>query len=91
MIADEDLFDDPVAASHLPRLLSIHPFSAPDSDLTYRSHFLLHDPSDAMGLLVLPQPKSKPECELKPRKLRQNGVSDEQPIDSKLVLPDHDS
>ncbi|KAG5516883.1 hypothetical protein RHGRI_037572 [Rhododendron griersonianum] len=50
LIAGEDLFDDPVAASHLPRLLSNHPFSAPDSDLTYRSRFLLHDPSDAMGL-----------------------------------------
>ncbi|XP_058196772.1 uncharacterized protein LOC131312805 isoform X1 [Rhododendron vialii] len=58
LIAGEDLFDDPVAASHLPRLLNNHPFSAPDSDLTYRSRFLLHDPSDAMGLsglLVLPQ------------------------------------
>ncbi|KAF7116524.1 hypothetical protein RHSIM_RhsimUnG0025300 [Rhododendron simsii] len=29
-----------MAASHLPRLLSNHPFS----DLTYRSRFLLHDP-----------------------------------------------
>ncbi|KAI8549373.1 hypothetical protein RHMOL_Rhmol06G0019500 [Rhododendron molle] len=98
MIAGEDLFDDPVAASHLPRLLSNHPFSAPNSDLTYRSRFFLHDPSDAMGLsglLVLPQPESKlerePEPEPKPRKLRQNGVSDELPIDSKLLLPVHDS
>ncbi|KAH7837165.1 hypothetical protein Vadar_010436 [Vaccinium darrowii] len=58
LIAGEDFFDDPVAASNLPRLLSNHPFSAPDSDLTYRSRFLLHDPSDAIGLsglLVLPQ------------------------------------
>ncbi|XP_057498883.1 uncharacterized protein LOC130783332 isoform X1 [Actinidia eriantha] len=61
LIAGEDLFDDPVAAANLPRLLSNHPFSAPkspDSDPTYRSRLLLHDPSDAIGLpglLVLPQ------------------------------------
>ncbi|GFY91860.1 hypothetical protein Acr_08g0002560 [Actinidia rufa] len=53
LIAGEDLFDDPVAAANLPRLLSNHPFSAPkspDSDPTYRSRLLLHDPSDAIGL-----------------------------------------
>ncbi|KAI8571812.1 hypothetical protein RHMOL_Rhmol01G0148300 [Rhododendron molle] len=69
-------------------------FSAPDFDLTHRSRFLLHDPSDAMGLtglLILPQPKSKPKRELEPRKLRQNRVSDKQPIDSKLAMSDHDS
>ncbi|KAI8525832.1 hypothetical protein RHMOL_Rhmol13G0261600 [Rhododendron molle] len=69
-------------------------FSAPDFNLTYRSRFLLHDPSDAIGLsglLILPRPKLKPERELEPRKLRQNGVSDEQLIDSKLALSDHDS
>ncbi|KAL6991040.1 hypothetical protein U1Q18_009163 [Sarracenia purpurea var. burkii] len=61
LIAGEDLFDDPVAASNLPRLLGNHAFTATksnDSDLTYRSRFLLHEPSDAMGfpgLLVLPQ------------------------------------
>ncbi|KAG5516360.1 hypothetical protein RHGRI_037170 [Rhododendron griersonianum] len=65
-----------MAASHLPRLLSNHPFSAPDLDLTYRSRFLLHDSSNAIGLsglLVLPQPKSKPEPEPEPRKLCRNG------------------
>ncbi|KAF7139956.1 hypothetical protein RHSIM_Rhsim06G0142600 [Rhododendron simsii] len=85
-----------MAASHLPRLLSNHPFSAPDSNLTYHSRFLPYNPSDAMGLsdlIVLSQPKSKPEREPEPepRKLRQNRVSNEQPIDSKLALPDHDS
>ncbi|KAF7151934.1 hypothetical protein RHSIM_Rhsim02G0056500 [Rhododendron simsii] len=63
-----------MAAFHLPRLFSNHPFS----DLTYRSRFLLRDPFDAMGLsnlLILSQPKSKPEREPEPepRKLRQNG------------------
>ncbi|XAR59145.1 hypothetical protein NMG60_11014811 [Bertholletia excelsa] len=62
LIAGEDLFDDAVAASNLPRLLSNHTLTSPkstdSSDLTYRSRFLLHDPSDAIGLpglLILPQ------------------------------------
>ncbi|XP_059659214.1 uncharacterized protein LOC132306009 [Cornus florida] len=60
LIAGEDLFDDDVAAAHLPRLLSTQNVNTKsnDSDLTYRARFLLHDPSDAMGLpglLVLPQ------------------------------------
>ncbi|XP_057950354.1 uncharacterized protein LOC131145225 isoform X2 [Malania oleifera] len=62
ILVGEDLFDDPIAASELPLLLHHHHSTSPtksnDSDLTYRSRFLLHDPSDAMGLsglLVLPQ------------------------------------
>lgn len=53
LLFGEDLFDDAVAASHLPRLLT-----PSDSDLTYRSRFLLSHPSDSLGLsslLVLPQ------------------------------------
>ncbi|GMP74716.1 hypothetical protein CsSME_00032055 [Camellia sinensis var. sinensis] len=58
LIGGEDLFDDPMAASHFPALLSKHSPKFSDSDLSYRSRFLLHDPSDALGLpglLVLPQ------------------------------------
>ncbi|KAA8515278.1 hypothetical protein F0562_018492 [Nyssa sinensis] len=60
LLAGEDLFDDPIAASHFPRLLSTQSVNSKsnESDLTYRNRFLLHDPSDAMGLpglLVLPQ------------------------------------
>uniref|UniRef100_A0A5B7BS49 Putative trafficking protein particle complex subunit 13 n=1 Tax=Davidia involucrata TaxID=16924 RepID=A0A5B7BS49_DAVIN len=60
LLAGEDLFDDPIAASHFPRLLNTQSVNnkSNDSDLTYRNRFLLHDPSDAMGLpglLVLPQ------------------------------------
>ncbi|XP_062162350.1 uncharacterized protein LOC133869389 [Alnus glutinosa] len=59
LIAGEDIFDDPIAASHLPRLIDCHVANPADSsDLSYRSRFLLHDPSDPMGLsglLVLPQ------------------------------------
>ncbi|KAL7213098.1 hypothetical protein ACSBR2_015746 [Camellia fascicularis] len=58
LICGEDLFDDPMAASHFPALLSKHSPKSSDSDLSYRSRFLLHDPSDALGLpglLVLPQ------------------------------------
>ncbi|GLT54206.1 hypothetical protein SLA2020_274240 [Shorea laevis] len=59
LIAGEDIFDDPIAASHLPRLIDCHVANPSDSsDLSYRSRFLLHDPSDPMGLsglLVLPQ------------------------------------
>ncbi|KAL6333736.1 hypothetical protein AAG906_028922 [Vitis piasezkii] len=58
LLAGEDIFDDPLAASDLPRLLHNHTLKSNDSDLTYRTRFLLNDPSDAMGLsglLVLPQ------------------------------------
>ncbi|KAL7192606.1 hypothetical protein ACSBR2_024430 [Camellia fascicularis] len=58
LIGGEDLFDDLVAASHFPGLLSKHSPKSSDSDLSYRSRFLLHDPSDALGLpglLILPQ------------------------------------
>ncbi|KAL7223491.1 hypothetical protein ACSBR1_025023 [Camellia fascicularis] len=58
LIGGEDLFDDLVAASHFPGLLSKHSPKSNDSDLSYRSRFLLHDPSDALGLpglLILPQ------------------------------------
>ncbi|KAL0300747.1 UNVERIFIED_CONTAM: Trafficking protein particle complex subunit [Sesamum radiatum] len=56
----EDLFDDPIAASHLPRLLSSQSNTSVSdpSDLSYRSRFLLHHPTDSLGfpgLLVLPQ------------------------------------
>ncbi|XP_041026047.1 trafficking protein particle complex subunit 13 [Juglans microcarpa x Juglans regia] len=59
LIVGEDIFDDPIAASELPRLFDSHVSNPTDSsDLSYRSRFLLHDPSDPMGLsglLVLPQ------------------------------------
>ncbi|XP_042940598.1 trafficking protein particle complex subunit 13 isoform X2 [Carya illinoinensis] len=59
LIVGEDIFDDPIAASELPRLFDSHISKPTDSsDLSYRSRFLLHDPSDPMGLsglLVLPQ------------------------------------
>ena len=53
----EDLFDDPLAASSLPSLLSSAAASE-SSDPNYRNRFLLNHFSDAMGLsglLVLPQ------------------------------------
>lgn len=59
LFVGEDIFDDPLAASNLPPLLSSHVSKSTDSsDLTYANRFLLHHPSDAMGfsgLLVLPQ------------------------------------
>lgn len=62
LLVGEDIFDDPSAASQLPSLLqSLTPTAAKSNDstdLSYRSRFLLHDSSDAMGLsglLVLPQ------------------------------------
>lgn len=58
LIAGEDLLDDPVAASELPRLLEAQLPDSSDNDLSYSSRFLLSDSSDAMGLtglLVLPQ------------------------------------
>ncbi|XP_021294790.1 trafficking protein particle complex subunit 13 [Herrania umbratica] len=59
LFVGEDIFDDPLAASNLPPLLSSHVSKSTDSsDLTYGNRFLLHHPSDAMGfsgLLVLPQ------------------------------------
>ncbi|KAL6538636.1 hypothetical protein OROGR_012624 [Orobanche gracilis] len=56
----EDLFDDPIAASNFPRLLSSQSNSSAvdPSDLSYRSRFLLQHPTDSLGLpglLVLPQ------------------------------------
>ncbi|XP_073144875.1 uncharacterized protein [Henckelia pumila] len=61
----EDLFDDPIAASHLPRLLTninvggqSNNSAMDPADLSYRSRFLLNHPSDSIGLpglLVLPQ------------------------------------
>lgn len=57
LLFGEDLFDHPSAAPHLPRLVS-ESTSGLSSDLTYRSRFLLSDPSDSLGLpalLVLPQ------------------------------------
>ncbi|KAI5657048.1 hypothetical protein M9H77_25841 [Catharanthus roseus] len=57
LLFGEDLFDDSVAASQLPRLLQNH-LNSDSSDLTYRSRFLLNHPSDSLGLpalLVLPQ------------------------------------
>ncbi|GLT30348.1 hypothetical protein SLA2020_051520, partial [Shorea laevis] len=59
LLVGEDIFDDPLAASHLPPLISRHVANPIDSsDLSYRTRFLLHHPSDSMGLsglLVLPQ------------------------------------
>ncbi|KAK6133388.1 hypothetical protein DH2020_032852 [Rehmannia glutinosa] len=60
LLFGEDLFDDPIAASHLPRLLSSqsNPSAVDPSDPSYRSRFLLQHPTDSLGLpglLVLPQ------------------------------------
>ncbi|KAM7265782.1 hypothetical protein ACFE04_003465 [Oxalis oulophora] len=64
LLLGEDIFDDPIAAANLPPLINAHVTSASptattdSSDLTYRSRFLLHHPSDSLGLsglLVLPQ------------------------------------
>ncbi|KAG7019625.1 Trafficking protein particle complex subunit 13, partial [Cucurbita argyrosperma subsp. argyrosperma] len=58
LVAGEDIFDDPLAARQLPRLLEAQLSDESDSDPSYSSRFLLHDSSDAMGLtglLVLPQ------------------------------------
>ncbi|KAM1347599.1 hypothetical protein ACFX2H_036512 [Malus domestica] len=65
LVVGEDVFDDPMAAAQLPRLLDVHDSlnpsssaSSDSSDLTYRTRFLLHHPSDSIGLsglLVLPQ------------------------------------
>nr|XP_009763076.1 PREDICTED: uncharacterized protein LOC104215035 [Nicotiana sylvestris] len=68
LLFGEDLFDDPVAAEHLPRLLADTVSSAAattagntsvdPSDLSYRNRFLLQHPSDSLGLpglLLLPQ------------------------------------
>ncbi|XP_062096659.1 uncharacterized protein LOC133802374 isoform X2 [Humulus lupulus] len=58
LLVGEDIFDDPIAAAQLPRLLPSHSHFSTDSDLTYRSRFLLPDLSDSIGLsglLVLPQ------------------------------------
>ncbi|GLT30352.1 hypothetical protein SLA2020_051560 [Shorea laevis] len=59
LLVGEDIFDDPLAASHPPPLISRHVANPIDSsDLSYRTRFLLHHPSDSMGLsglLVLPQ------------------------------------
>ncbi|KAM7255452.1 hypothetical protein ACFE04_026154 [Oxalis oulophora] len=55
-LVDEVIFDDTVAAANLPPLINAHvivasPFATTDSsDLTYRSRFLLHHPSDLLGL-----------------------------------------
>ncbi|GMP49438.1 hypothetical protein CsSME_00016411 [Camellia sinensis var. sinensis] len=50
LIGGEDLFDDPVVMSYFLGLLSKHFLKSNDSDLSYRSQFLLHDPSNALGL-----------------------------------------
>ncbi|GAB4831212.1 hypothetical protein Ancab_005222 [Ancistrocladus abbreviatus] len=58
LLVGEDIFDDPIAAAELPRLFHDQSHVSADSDLTYRSRFLLHDPAEAIGLpglLVLPQ------------------------------------
>ncbi|KAK2967213.1 hypothetical protein RJ640_030130 [Escallonia rubra] len=60
LLTGEDLLNDPVASQHLPRLLGSQSISSnsTESDLTFRSRFLLQDPYDAVGLsglLVLPQ------------------------------------
>ncbi|KAI5331152.1 hypothetical protein L3X38_021278 [Prunus dulcis] len=59
LVVGEDIFDDPIASAQLPRLLHHSQVSSSDSsDLSYRSRFLLHHPSDSIGLsglLVLPQ------------------------------------
>lgn len=57
LLVGEDLFDDPLASTQLPRLLRSNS-NASDADPTYRSRLLISDPSDSIGLsglLVLPQ------------------------------------
>ncbi|KAH7568941.1 hypothetical protein JRO89_XS06G0077200 [Xanthoceras sorbifolium] len=57
LFVGEDIFDDPIASSNLPPLISTTD-SSNSSDLTFSSRFLLHHPSDSIGLsglLVLPQ------------------------------------
>ncbi|KAL5575448.1 hypothetical protein UlMin_017147 [Ulmus minor] len=59
LLVGEDIFDDPIAAAQLPRLLDSHLANpSSDFDLNYRTRFLLRDHSDSIGLsglLVLPQ------------------------------------
>ncbi|XP_062013195.1 uncharacterized protein LOC133729644 [Rosa rugosa] len=58
LLVGEDIFDDPVAAAQVPRLLDSHVSSPDSSDPSYRTRLLLHHPSDSIGvsgLLVLPQ------------------------------------
>ncbi|KAK3188021.1 hypothetical protein Dsin_027582 [Dipteronia sinensis] len=67
LFVGEDIFDDPIASSNLPPLISTQVSSSSSSaraissdsaDLTFSSRFLLHHPSDSIGLsglLVLPQ------------------------------------
>ncbi|KAK4755019.1 hypothetical protein SAY87_008776 [Trapa incisa] len=60
LLVGEDIYDDPMAASHLPRLLGSLKFqpSGDAADLGYRNRFLLNDSTDSMGLsglLLLPQ------------------------------------
>ncbi|KAI9197773.1 hypothetical protein LWI28_004257 [Acer negundo] len=67
LFVGEDIFDDPIASTNLPPLISTHVSSSSSSakaissdsaDLTFSSRFLLHHPSDSIGLsglLVLPQ------------------------------------
>ncbi|KAL2552580.1 hypothetical protein Fot_06199 [Forsythia ovata] len=56
LLFGEDLFDNSVAASHLPRLMDSISIgqsnnnSTDPSDLSYRNRFLLHRPSDSLGL-----------------------------------------
>ncbi|KAM2083391.1 hypothetical protein ACFX1T_036805 [Malus domestica] len=54
LVVGEDVFDDPMAAAQLPRLLDVHDSlnpsssaSSDSSDLTYRTRFLLHHPSSS--------------------------------------------
>ncbi|KAK0580053.1 hypothetical protein LWI29_035704 [Acer saccharum] len=67
LFVGEDIFDDPIASTNLPPLISTHvpsssssakAISSDTADLTFSSRFLLHHPSDSIGLsglLVLPQ------------------------------------
>ncbi|TXG47359.1 hypothetical protein EZV62_026653 [Acer yangbiense] len=67
LFVGEDIFDDPIASTNLPPLISTHvpsssssakAISSDSADLTFSSRFLLHHPSDSIGLsglLVLPQ------------------------------------
>ncbi|KAF5742269.1 hypothetical protein HS088_TW09G00313 [Tripterygium wilfordii] len=62
LIVGEDIFDDPIAASHLPPLIDGHiggkTSTADSADLSYRARFVLHHPCDSIGLsglLMLPQ------------------------------------
>ncbi|PWA37009.1 hypothetical protein CTI12_AA594560 [Artemisia annua] len=57
LIIGEDLFDDESASPHIRRLIKSQSETGSNDDLTYSNRFILRDddPTDSMGMLVLPQ------------------------------------